>query len=263
MSSRVEKKTKASRSTGRLNVDKELLKNDWTECPSCGERVKSENLGGHVRKVHGLEMVHGSKKSNLFQLVILVILIVILSSVGIYVLSRGNSDGGGGSSRGPPEEGWIDDYRPMFDTGSGEDDWWIVYPDGHPNWGTYPDHPDWVMERLGRGPILILDHSDNCIPCIKQREDVDSIMVYFRDDIQSIDLLTGEDERADEAFGVYDPNGPPNYIPLTVLITLVRDVDGGVKIGWHAVEGATGEEWLSEHVKDAIFYHRENIDEWS
>ncbi|RLF60101.1 MAG: hypothetical protein DRN37_03225 [Thermoplasmata archaeon] len=262
MSSEVKEKTKGTHTKERLYVDRALLKGDWTECPSCGERVKSVNLGGHIRKVHKLEMVHGTEKSNLVPLVILVILIVIISSVGIYFLSRGNSDGGGKGSSGPPEDGWLDDCIPVHDTGSGEDDWWIVYPDDHPDWGTDPDHPDWVLERLGRGPILILDHSDNCIPCLRQQEDVDSIMEYFGDDILLIDLLSGQDERASEVFGVYDPGGPPNYIPLSVIITLVKDVNGEVKIGWHSVEGATGEEWLTEHVKDAIYYHRENIDEW-
>ena len=71
------------------------------------------------------------------------------------------------------------------------------------------------------------------------------------------------DARAAEAFQVYDPNGSPNYIPLTIIVTLVEDSGGNVRIGWHGNEGATGSQWLMKYVQDAIYYYQENVDNWS
>ena len=87
-------------------------------------------------------------------------------------------------------------------------------------------------------------------------------MNEYGNDIQFIDLLSGSDPEAMEAFDIYDANGSPNYIPLTIIVTLIEDSSGNVRIGWHSNEGATGGEWLTNYVKDAIYYHHINVDEW-
>jgi hypothetical protein len=69
-------------------------------------------------------------------------------------------------------------------------------------------------------------------------------------------------EKAVRLFDVYDPNGGKQYIPLTIIITLVEDEDGNVVVGWHSAEDDTGEDWVRSYVEDAIDYHEENVGDW-
>ncbi len=149
--------------------------------------------------------------------------------------------------------------------GSGADDWWIDYPDQHPATGSEVDHPKWVLNALKKGPVLILDHSTNCIPCIDQEDDAESVLEDLGDDNMSyFNIISdGSDRRADELLDVYDPDGGIPYIPLTIVVTLVQNSDGGVVVGWHSVVGATGKEWIRSYADDAISYYQENSDDWN
>jgi hypothetical protein len=148
--------------------------------------------------------------------------------------------------------------------GSGPDDWWTVYPDYHPDAGSEVDHPEWVLEYLEDKPILILDHSTNCEACINQEDAADAVLMEVGEDSIAFENLISEpdNERAVRLFDVYDPNGGKQYIPLTVIITLVEDEDEDVVVGWHSAEGETGEDWLSSYVEDAIEYYEENVENW-
>lgn len=265
LSKYADKVKKQSRSKKRetFEVDASLLDSEWIKCPKCHEELKSHNLEGHLGKVHHVKMVKGKKgKNDLLPLIGLTLAVVVIVVVGIYLLTSGDNGDDDTQSEGS-KEGWLDTYSPEKGIGSSDDDWWTFYPDQHPSWGEMPDHPAWIREKLKDGPVLIFAHSDNCMPCIQQQESVNWIMKNHGDDIQLLDYLSGVDARAVEAFAAYDPNGSPNYIPLTVVITIVEDDFGNERIGWHGTEGETGDEWLSGYVKDAIYYHQENVDEWS
>lgn len=147
--------------------------------------------------------------------------------------------------------------------GPDPDDWWTVYPDHHPGAGSEVDHPSWVLELLEDGPILILDHSTNCIPCINQEEAANAVLEEVGEDAIAFENLIADpnNERANALFEVYDPNGRKSLVPLTVIITLVEK-DGNVVVGWKSAEGETGEDWLLSYVEDAIEYHEENVGDW-
>ena len=143
--------------------------------------------------------------------------------------------------------------------GTGPDDWWTAYPDHHPMAGSDVDHPPWVLKILQDRPLLILDHSTNCIPCIEQEKAADAVMEDYGDDIAYENLVPGVgDFNADEIFDIYGIQ----YIPLTIVLTLVEDEAGNVVVGWHTAEDATGVDWLRSVVEDAIEFHEENVGGW-
>lgn len=150
--------------------------------------------------------------------------------------------------------------------GSGPDDWWTVYPDQHPEAGSEVEHPKWVLDSLDEKPVLILDHSTGkCKACIEQEGYVDAVLEEYGDGVTYENLIYGVgDDKADGLFEIYDPNGGKNYIPLTVILTLVEDSDGNVVIGWHSMEDPDGgEEMVKSYIEDAIDYHEENVGEWA
>jgi len=147
--------------------------------------------------------------------------------------------------------------------GTGPDDWWTAYPDHHQNAGSEVDHPLWVLEILKDRPLLILDHSTNCKACIDQEDAADAVMEEYGSDIRYENLIVNVgDFRAEGLFDVYDPDGGKQYIPLTIVLTLVEDSDGNVVVGWQSAEDATGVDRLRSLVEDAIELHDENVGGW-
>lgn len=147
--------------------------------------------------------------------------------------------------------------------GSGPDDWWTAYPDRHPDAGSQVPHPRWVLDILRDRPLLILDHSTNCKACTDQEEAADAVLEDYGDDIAFENLIVNVgDFRAEGLFDVYDPDGGKQYIPLTIVLTLVEGSDGKVVVAWHSVEDATSVEWLRSLVRDAIELHGENVGGW-
>jgi len=147
--------------------------------------------------------------------------------------------------------------------GSGPDDWWTAYPDRHPDAGSQVPHPRWVLDILRDRPLLILDHSTNCRACTDQEEAADAVLEDYGDDIAFENLIVNVgDFRAEGLFDVYDPDGGKQYIPLTIVLTLVEGSDGKVVVAWHSVEDATSVEWLRSLVRDAIELHGENVGGW-
>ena len=248
----------------KLEMPPSLIDSEWIKRPKCQEDLKSRNLEHHPENRHRTKMyMKGHGRTAIIPVIGVLIVIVILVAGCVYLFFEDEKKNEDNGHINTPPEGWLDDYSPKEGIGTSEDDWWISYPDQNPNRGEMPAHPSWVMEKLQEGPLLILDHSDGCMPCIQQQEDVDSIIYDYGEDIQLLDLLSGSDPEASEAFPVYDANGSPNYIPLTILITLVEDSSGNVRVGWHSTEGATGYDWLSNYVRDAIYYHHHNVAGWS
>ena len=83
------------------------------------------------------------------------------------------------------------------------------------------------------------------------------VLEEYGDQVTYFDLLTdGSDVRAWDVYNSYYPWAGVWYIPLTVILTNVED-NGSTKVGWHSTVGATGEEWITEYVKDAISYYEQ------
>jgi hypothetical protein len=143
--------------------------------------------------------------------------------------------------------------------GTGENDFWISYPISHPSSGSSVQHPQWVLDALENGIVMILDHSEGCQPCIVQTGICESVYAEHSPEMVYFDLLSGSDEPdASQAFEAYDPSGGVHYIPLTIVITKVSAQDGSVAIGWHSWEGVVYEPILSSWIIDAISYYSEN-----
>ncbi len=260
---KVKKQSQSRKKRETFEVDTSLLDTEWIKCPKCHEDLKSHNLENHLGKVHDVKMVKREKgRKDVVPLLVLAVVIAVILTSGIYLLTTSDK-GDVDTNVEQPSEGWLDTYSPKESVGSSDDDWWTSYPNQNPDSGVVVNHLSWIKEKLTDGPIIVFAHSDNCMPCIEQQESVDGIMKNYGDDIYLFDYLSGVDARASEVFKIYDPNGSPNYIPLTIIITIVEDSFGNERIGWHGTEGATGGEWLTNYVKDAIYYHHQNIEDWS
>jgi hypothetical protein len=234
----------------------------WVKCEMCSVTVKEKNLGKHIVKVHDVKGKEGTNVKKKYASLFLFLIVVGLIGSAIIYLAVFKERGGEGSEIDVPDEGWIANYSPREKKGSSDDDWWTAQPNQNPDSGIIPEHPSWVIEKLRQGPVLILTHSEGCMPCITQQEDVGKLMKIYGSEIQFVDLLSGSDQRASQTFDLYDPNGSPNYIPLSIVITLIEDGNGDVRVTWHSSEGATGIEWLTKYTKDAIYYHDKNIGDW-
>ena len=148
--------------------------------------------------------------------------------------------------------------------GSDDDNWWIDYPDMHPEAGSEVDHPEWVLDELEDKPVLILIHSTRCSACEEQEEGIENILEDVGDDItyQSI-TLDGAELEDYQTLDTYDPTGEGRYIPVTVAMTLVEGAEGDIQVGWHSYIGARGEDLLRSYVNDAIEHYEENSDDWN
>ncbi len=249
------------------------LQDEWVKCPVCDARLKSENAEDHVRRIHHEKLkIEGKPKEKGFPhalMILAVACILVIASTGyvFYMNEMKNDDTDIVSDTSDDQdngESWLDTYQPRYDLGTRGDDWWIDNPEIHPEYGSSVDHLQWVLDSLKNKPVVIFAHSDDCAPCIQQQQDIEPIIDEYGLEVVYYDLLTdGTEPKAFEAYEAYDPNGDPPYIPLTAMVTLVEDNNGDVRIAWHSTEGATGEQWIRDYMKDAIYYHENNIQEWN
>ena len=155
-------------------------------------------------------------------------------------------------------------YEPFYSQGSGNDDWWIKYPDQSALADTSVEHPSWVLEALKDSPVLILDHITYCKDCPVQKARIEEALDGYSEDVAYFDLLAeGDDMRAFEALQAYSPTGGESYVPTTVFITLLKGPDGKVSVAWHSEEGVMSEDDNSAYLTDAIYYHRTNAKQWN
>jgi DNA-directed RNA polymerase subunit RPC12/RpoP len=260
---------KNQRTDDIITISEEKMEHEWIRCPHCSKRIKSKNLARHTKRVHHKELYieRPSSYMNAKTIsVVIIILILVVSAMGyVLFIAPENEPTGNGQNNNHSnkpnnnETEWWVSYNPEYSKGSGDDDWWINYPNQHPDSGSAVSHLDWVLDSLQDKPVVILDHSEGCIPCIQQQEDMDKVLEVYGEEVIYYDLLAdGSDPRAYEAFDTYDPNGEPNYIPLTIMVTKIKDSNGNVKIAWHSAEGATGEDWIRSYMKDSIYYHHKS-----
>lgn len=160
-------------------------------------------------------------------------------------------------------EDW-DKYKPKYSIGSESADWWEAYPNQSAIAGTSVEHPQWVLDALEKKPILIMDHTSDCSSCKIQKANIEKVLPGFGENITYYDLLAdGKDKKAFEILDVYNPTGGEQFVPTTVFITLIKGSDGKVKVAWHSEIDDMTEEQISAYLKDAIYYYRQNADDWS
>jgi len=154
--------------------------------------------------------------------------------------------------------------EPSYSQGSGSDDWWINYPNQSTEVGAAVEHPAWVLEALQEKPVLILDHSSDCVSCKVQIANLEKALNLLGDEVVYFDMLAdGGDQKAFEVFESYSPTGEAYYVPTTVFVTLIKGPDGQVSVAWHSEEDAMGEEEIMAYMRDSIYYYQENAAEWS
>ncbi|MCU0637040.1 MAG: thioredoxin family protein [Methanothrix sp.] len=157
-----------------------------------------------------------------------------------------------------------DSYTSAFEVGSNSDDWWIVYPDQHENASSAVEHPDWVLDELEEKPLLILIHSNNCLPCLIQVPRIQSAVDRFGENLTYHDVVAegaGYLE-ALKILNVYDPDGGAQYVPTTIFITLAEGPEGSVDVAWHSQPDVMSQEDIDSYVEDSIFFHQTNKDSW-
>ncbi len=252
----------------------EDMQDEWVRCPVCDARVKSKNIEDHVSRVHDEKLkVEGKPKEKGFPhalLIVIVVCILVIASTGyfFYMNEMKDDDTNTVSDNNDDQQdrgdNWLNTYQPQYDLGSGEENWWIDNPEIHPEPGSSVDHPQYVLDSLKNKPVVIFAHSEDCAPCIQQQEDIEPVLDEYGAEVVYYDLMAdGSDPKAMEAYDAYDSNGDPAYIPLTSMVTLVEDNNGDVQVTWHSTEGATGEQWIRDYMKDAIYYHENNVQGWS
>lgn len=185
--------------------------------------------------------------------------IVVCASAGLYFAYGKEGDGGEvyrpdtGDIPCIDGDGGSGSVSTTHAIGSGDADYWTVNPTGHAMAGQFVAHPSWVGAECTDRVLLILDHSEGCMPCVQQTADIKSIMTEqaYSQGVEYVDLLsTGTDPRAQECFAVYDPDGTEHYIPLTIIV--VKHKDG--RYLWHSWEGVTGKDNLKTWLDDAMTY---------
>ncbi|MEM4161112.1 MAG: cytochrome c biogenesis CcdA family protein [Thermoplasmata archaeon] len=258
---------------------------EWIECPECGANVKTKNILEHLKKVHGLHSHeklksvevrlraeerksgskargksagHGMGKKNI--IVVSIVSLLLIAAIGAYLAytSIQSSKINNSTNSQPQENGdWLSGYTPQYVIGSGNYNWWNTYPAINPNSGKTVSHPDWVRQDLMRNPVLIVVHSTGCPPCGKQIEICESLHAEYSQlnyhDI-CVDYGSGTYDQGVEAFNVYDPDDKQSYIPLTIIVSQMRDRSGALITIWHSWEGLTGSDVIEGWIKDAIYY---------
>jgi hypothetical protein len=140
--------------------------------------------------------------------------------------------------------------------GSGIDDWWVTYPDGSSESGKEVNHPQWALAALEDKPVLIYIHK-TCEGCGPQTEAIAEIVNEHENELVYFNLSgEGDDVRANEVGIIYDPNESlKHYVPMTIILSLMRSPDGKDQVIWHSADQPTGKDWIKSYIMDAISSH--------
>jgi hypothetical protein len=159
---------------------------------------------------------------------------------------------------------WLESYIPTHSVGNGTNDFWISYPFGNPNSSKTVNHLSWILESLKENCTVFVVHKTGCEACTPQAERIIAFGQKYTNNFKVIDLdinLGGStEERGYEAY-LYDPNGPPGYLALTGVFTLIEN-NGSVEIAWHSWEGDVKDSEMETWIKDGIYYYNKYSDGW-
>ncbi len=157
-------------------------------------------------------------------------------------------------------EDWLSNYSPLHSLGSGNDDFWIVYPTNHTNSSQSISHLSWINDSLKEGCVFFVVHKTGCVSCQPQADRAIKLAENFQEHIEFYDLdmtLGGSIEQRSYDAYLYDPDGPPGYIALTGVFTLIEN-NGTVEYGWHSWEQDVDYKEMEEWLKDGIYYWYQN-----
>jgi len=155
---------------------------------------------------------------------------------------------------------WLSNYSPVHSIGSGKNDFWIVYPTGHINSSESVIHLSWVNDSLKEGCILLVVHKTDCKTCQPQADRTIRLAENFNEHIVFYDFdltLGGSIEKNGLDSYLYDPEGPPKFLSLTVIITLINN-SGTIEYAWHSWELDVKYRVMEEWLKDGIYYWYQN-----
>ena len=158
---------------------------------------------------------------------------------------------------------WLPNYSPIHNIGSGNDDFWIVYPNNHTNSSESVIHLSWVNDSLKQGCVFFVVHKTGCESCQPQADRAIKLANNYEEHIVFYDLdmtLGGSiEEKAYESY-LYDPDGPPGIIALTGILTLI-DNSGTIEYAWHSWEQDVKYSEMENWLKDGIYYWYQNSED--
>ena len=157
-------------------------------------------------------------------------------------------------------EDWLTNYSPVHFLGNGTDDFWLDYPTSHTNSSQSVSHLSWINNSLEEGCVLFVVHKTGCVSCQPQADRTIKLAENFQEHIVFYDLdmtLGGSIEQRSYDAYLYDPDGPPGYIALTGVFTLIEN-NGTVEYGWHSWERDVDYKEMEEWLKDGIYYWYQN-----
>lgn len=120
---------------------------------------------------------------------------------------------------------------------------WVEYPEGYGKEGNV-SHPQWVLDELNRGKVVMLFFwFDGCSGCKEQwddminagivegNEDSGKIGNYYENNVTLFSINTISSERKD-SIKIYNPPDKEDYNPTTVILTMKNG-----SIMWYAFQG--------------------------
>lgn len=191
-------------------------------------------------------------------LVLLALIFMVIFLSGCNTKTTNNQDDG--SNDDFDFQNFLDTYSPVHSVGNGSNNFWINFPTGNPNSSQSVSHLPFVNDSLKEGCVLFVVHKTGCAACQPQADRVIALAEKYEEHVVFYDLditLGGSvEERAYDAY-LYDPDGPPGYIALTGVFTLIEN-NGNIEYGWHSWEKDVDDSELESWVKDAIYYYHVN-----
>lgn len=158
---------------------------------------------------------------------------------------------------------WLTNYSPIHSIGNTRDNFWINYPTNHTNSSQSFTHLSWINDSIKDGCVLFVVHKTGCVSCQPQADRVIKLAEEFQEYIIFYDLditLGGSIEQSAYDSYLYDPDGPPGYIALTGILTLIKN-NGTIELGWHSWERDVDYSEMKEWLKDGIYYWYQNSGE--
>ncbi|MDD1744151.1 MAG: hypothetical protein LUO85_05950 [Methanomassiliicoccales archaeon] len=201
-------------------------------CPSCGNYI----TGDRSRCDSCRKLLPRGRRLLILAVAVMVIIAAIAATL---LLSGGTNDQGAD----------LTDRA----IGSGSNNFWVTYPSSHPSAGAAFSHPSWVIQALENGPVLLFAHTSGCAACLEQLPICHAVNLSFSGQITYFDLAEGqENERLLQAADVYDPTGGTHYVPMTIIVSEMKDAQNHTVVVWHSWEGVIGQKALTSWLNDAI-----------
>ncbi len=212
-----------------------------------------------------IEMIH-MKPHMLIVVCLSVLLLMLFSGCTSNNTNNTSSDEDDNISN---NSSWLDTYSPTHKEGEGINDFWVTFPTINPKANQSVKHLSWIIDDLEEKPIVFVCHRTGCTACTPQADRIKAFRDIYAEDAIFYDLddpyegygtSTGDILlKYNQAF-YYDPNGPPSYIALTGVFTLIEK-DGKAQIGWHTWEGNVADTAMENWIKDAIYYYHVNSED--